>query len=207
MKKIYRADRISEALSQSRYKELLEGIPAELFLAEYEAGELLPQPNDGRNLLQIVVEGSLSIYYMRNDGSSYSLAFSQRDDILGQMEFFGGGGSPCVFAEATKKLTCLAFVTDGIRDALMNDANFLRVLAESMAGIIEMLTKQNAASPSLKERVYSYMLYQCENKRLKGVEKAAFSLHCSPRQLQRILNAFAEAGVAKKLGKGTYELC
>jgi hypothetical protein len=31
-------------------------------------------------------------------------------------------------------------------------------------------------------------------------------LHCSPRQLQRILNSFVRTGTAKKIGKGAYEL-
>ncbi len=59
----------------------------------------------------------------------------------------------------------------------------------------------------LRERLYACMVYKCEGRRLKGVEKAAFHLHCSPRQLQRILNDLVRDGVARKTGKGAYELC
>ena len=41
---------------------------------------------------------------------------------------------------------------------------------------------------------------------LKGVEKAAFKLHCSPRQLQRILNDYTADNIIQKIGKGTYRI-
>ena len=207
MKRIYREKRVKEALSKSRYRETLESLPVKLFLTEYEAGELLSAPEDGGHLIQIVVEGALSIYYIRDDGSSYALAISERDEILGNMEFFGGGRSDGVFAEVTQKLTCLAFSTPENREALLNNAAFLRMIAKSLARIVETLTVKNAAQPSLRERLYAYMVYKCECGRLKGVEKAAFHLHCSPRQLQRILNELVRDGVARKTGKGAYELC
>ncbi len=64
----------------------------------------------------------------------------------------------------------------------------------------------DAAPASLTERVLSYMKYKCDDETLKGIEEAAFHLHCSARQLQRILNQGEAAGVVKKLGKGTYRL-
>ena len=123
------------------------------------------------------------------------------------MEFFDGGGSEVVFAEVTQKLTCIAFSTGRYRDVLLKDSEFLFILAKSLTNIIDKITMQNASLPSLQERAYSYMLYKCEDQRLKGVEKAAFHLHCSPRQLQRILNSFVKNGTARKIGQGTYELC
>jgi len=50
------------------------------------------------------------------------------------------------------------------------------------------------------------MKYKCPEGELKGVEKAAFLLHCSDRQLQRILNDYERQNVIKKVGKGTYRL-
>ena len=207
MRRIFNSDRVDTALSQSKYRNMLKRLPVELYLTEYETGEFLPPREDGNALLQIVVSGALSIYYIREDGSSYALAISEKDEILGQMEFFGGGGSEVVFAEVTEKLVCIAFSAAKYRAALLKDAEFLYVMAGSLTGIIDKITMLNAALPSLQERAYAYMLYRCENKRLKGVEKAAFHLHCSPRQLQRILNSFVETGTARKIGKGSYELC
>ena len=207
MKRIYEKGRIEKALAQSRYREMLERLPVELFLIEYEAGEFLPPSDEENPLLQIVVEGSLSIYFIRDDGSSYALAISQKDALLGEMEFFGESRTDGIFAEVTQKLTCLAFSTAANRSALLQDAGLLSAIAKSLIDTVKTITMQNVAPPSLRERTYSYMLYKCEGKQLKGVEKAAFQLHCSPRQLQRVLNAFVQDGIAKKIGKGSFELC
>ena len=85
------------------------------------------------------------------------------------MEFFDGGGSEVVFAEVTQKLTCIAFSTGRYRDVLLKDSEFLFILAKSLTNIIDKITMQNASLPSLQERAYSYMLYKCEDQRLKGV--------------------------------------
>ena len=55
-------------------------------------------------------------------------------------------------------------------------------------------------------RVLSYMKYKCDDETLKGIEQAAFHLHCSARQLQRIINQSEINGFVKKIGKGTYKL-
>ena len=207
MKRIFEKNRIEKALAESKYREMLERLPVELFLTEYEVGEFLPPPDKRNHLLQIVVEGSLSIYFIRDDGSSYALAISRKDELIGEMEFFGESRTDGIFAEVTQKLICMAFSTTANRSTLLNDAGLLSAIAESLIDTIKTITMQNAAPPSLQERAYSYMLYKCEGKQLKGVEKAAFQLHCSARQLQRILNAFVQDGVARKIGKGAYELC
>lgn len=157
MKRIYREKRVNEALSKSRYRETLESLPVKWFLIEYEVGELLSAPEDGGHLMQIVVEGALSIDYIRDDGSSYALAISERDEILGNMEFFGGRRNDGVFAEVTQKLTCLAFSTPENREVLLNNAAFLRMIAESLVRIVETMTMKNAAQPSLRERLYVWL--------------------------------------------------
>lgn len=205
MKKIYQKERISRAVARSCHRNLLERLPVELFLTEYDEGELISAQQEN-HLLQIVVDGALSIYYVRHDGSSYSLAYNRKDSILGEVEFLGGEAIGGVFAEVTQKLTCLAFSTLENREALLSDAALLRMIAESLIGKIQMITMHNAAQPSLRERVCAFMRYKCEDNRLKGVESAAFQLHCSPRQLQRILNALAAEGRVRKTGKGCYEL-
>ena len=205
MKKIYQKEPIARTLERSRHRRLLERLPVELFLTQYDAGELIGAQQEN-HLLQFVVDGALSIYYVRQDGSSYSLAYNRKDSILGEVEFLREESIGGVFAEVTQKLTCLAFSTSENREALLSDAELLRMIAESLVGKLQMITMHNAAQPSLRERVCAFMRYKCEDMRLKGVENAAFQLHCSPRQLQRILNALAAEGRVRKTGKGSYEL-
>lgn len=204
MKKNYAKSVIAEAVSGSRYRQMLEALPVHLFVAEYDAGELVSSPDTRNRLFQIIVSGSIQIYYIRSDGSRYSLSVSERDEILGETAFFREESSE-VFAEASEKTACLAFDIRENRSELLGNADLMRVLAESLTGKIEAIMLQNTAL-SLQERVLSYMRYKCENGNLKGVEQSAFQLHCSPRQLQRILNAFEAEGSIRKAGKGSYVL-
>ena len=80
------------------------------------------------------------------------------------------------------------------------------MLSKALAERFKFIALQDAAPNSLTERVISYMTYISENKTIKGVEKTAYQLHCSPRQLQRILNGLEKSGVVKKIGKGSYKL-
>lgn len=204
MKKTYQKDLVARAISQSRYRQMLEALPVHLFVIEYEPGEIVSSPDTRDRLFQIIVSGSIRIYYIRSDGSRYSLSVSERDEILGETAFFRGESRE-VFAEASEKTACLAFDICENRSELLGNAELMRVLAESLTGKIEAIMLQNTAL-SLQERVLSYMRYRCENGNLKGVEQAAFQLHCSPRQLQRILNAFEAEGLIRKTGKGSYLL-
>ena len=204
MKKVFSNKRIEEAIAKSKYRNMLEALPVRLFLLEYEPGEFAYAPESDRRYFQIIVSGSMLIYHVRDDGSVYSLAVSERDDILGETDFFHVDYEG-VHAEVTRKTTCLAFDIEENREALLKNADFLRVLAESLVKKTQVSITQNSLG-SLKERVLAYMRYRCENGTLKGVEHAAFHLHCSSRQLQRILNDYVREGVVIKTGKGTYAI-
>ena len=75
-----------------------------------------------------------------------------------------------------------------------------------MASKIAAIMNQDAVYSTLPDRVMNYMRYKCDDMTLRGIEKAAFRLHCSPRQLQRIMNSFVENDLALKTGKGSYKL-
>lgn len=205
MEKIYQPEQVNAAVAQSKYRDMLESLPVRSFLVRYEVGELVATPDQRTKLFLIVIEGALSIYFIRDDGSSYSLSYSEKDSILGETEVLEVENQG-VFAEVTEPLTCLAITIEDNRDTLLSNAPFLRVLAESLARKMATITMKDAAQPSLRERALAYMRYKCESGKLKGVESAAFHLHCSPRQLQRILNALEREGLVMKVGKGAYDL-
>ena len=209
MKRIYDKAKISAAISNSRYREVLEALDGKLsggfFLIEYETGEFVCAPDANNELFQIVVSGLVSIYFIRNDGSSYSLASSESDVIIGVSELFDIENAG-VFAEANGKVTCLCFLMNENREKLLDNNLFLRMIAKSSSIILDVVTKKEAVPTSLKERLLAYMHYKCPDKILRGVEKVAFQLHCSPRQLQRVLNELTDCGGTEKIGKGAYRL-
>ena len=114
--------------------------------------------------------------------------------------------SSSIFAEAAESLTCISFSIDKHRDLLLSNNKFLELICSSLAAKIGTMTTIDAAPASLSERVLSYMKYKCTDETLKGIQQAAFHLHCSARQLQRILNQSEAAGLVRKVGKGTYKL-
>lgn len=205
MKKIYEKKQIQETVSKSKYKDLLENLSVELFIIEYEPGELISAPWLDNSMFQFVISGELSICFIRDDGSMYSLADGHGEYILGEMELFQIKNSN-IYAKATKKLTSIAFLIKKHKEELCQNSRFLYFVGEVMARKIEAIGALEAAPSSLRERVVSYIKYKCENKELRGLEKAAFRLHCSARQLQRVLNDYEQDGVVIKIGKGAYRL-
>lgn len=156
-------------------------------------------------MFQIVERGALNIYFIRDDGTRYALSAGTTDYFLGDMDLFYPRNNG-IYAEATEELTCLSCPIEKHREVLLSDHRFLKLICESLSAKIGAMTTIDAAPASLTERVLSYMRYRCEDGVLKGIEQAAFRLHCSARQLQRILNQSEDAGLIRKLGKGTYQI-
>lgn len=205
MKRFYDQTLVETYLQQTKFASVMNGLQKHLFVAQYEKGEFVTTPLQKEYLFQIIIQGSLNIYFIRDDGSVYSLAISQKNDLLGEMEIFSHQTGN-VYAEATDDLICLALSIETSKDALLENCRFLQLICESLAQKMESVTTIDAAPVSLKQRVLTYMMYKCNEEELKGLQKAAFHLNCSARQLQRILNQHEAEGTVIKTGKGTYKL-
>lgn len=205
MKRIMDEKRAAVLLEDIPYRSLLEELNIPLFLAAYEAGEMISAPWKQQAAFQIVCKGEISIYYVRDDGSRYSLAEGREAYCLGEMALFGTEDAT-VFAQAMTDVVCLTFSVTGNEDKLLNCNSFLRLVCQNTAKKLSAAMMHNAVSSLLSERVWNYMQFKCENGILKGLEKTAFQLHCSERQLQRIMNSFESNGMVKKIGKGTYQI-
>lgn len=205
MERVYDKGKIKECIAKSKYHAVLDSLDIDFHLIRYDKGELVISPFQEELLFQIVEQGSLNIYFVRDDGTSYSLANGTEDYFLGDMDIFYPKSSN-IFVEAAENLTCISFSIEKNRDKLLSNNRFLELICYSLSAKIGAMTTIDAAPASLAERVITYMKYKCEDETLKGIEQSAFHLHCSARQLQRILNQSEAAGLVKKLGKGTYRL-
>ena len=205
MERIYDKKKISSCIAKSKYHAVLSSLDIDSYLIKYEKGEFVSSPFEKECLFQIVEQGSLNIYFIRDDGSRYSLSNGTTDYFLGDMDIFYPKNNN-IYAEAAESLSCISFSIEKHREALLSNNKFLELICRSLSSKIAVMTTIDAAPASLAERVISYMKYKCDNQTLKGIEQAAFHLHCSARQLQRILNQCETAGFVKKLGKGTYVL-
>lgn len=203
MEKIYDPQEVAAWVAKSRYHSVLEGWKSQLLLLRYEKGELVTSPMPEERLFQVVVQGSLNIYFIRDDGGCYSLSTGKKDYLLGDMDLFHASVSS-IYTEAAQPLLCLALSIDRNREALLADNLFLQMICQSLTGKMAAITALDAAPGSLPERVLFYMRHKCPEGVLKGLEREAFHLHCSARQLQRILNQLEQQGKVVKTGKGTY---
>lgn len=205
MKKWYDRATVEAYLERTRYAAAMKNLLENLFVIQYEKGEFVASPLKNADLFQIVVAGTIRIYYIRDDGSVYSLANGQNNYLLGDMALFQKEAGS-VYAQACDELACLALSITDNREDLLNDCLFLQLACESLTRKMEAITRLDAAPATLKQRVLTYMKYKCSNGELKGVEQAAFRLNCSARQLQRILNQYEAENLVIKLGKGAYKL-
>lgn len=205
MKKIYDSTKISSYIENCRFCSILKALHVDLFLIEYQKGEMVTSPFQEEQLFQIVVSGSLHIYFIRDDGTRYSLSTGRTDYILGDMDIFYPQSNH-VFAEASEDVLCISFLLNQNREKLLADNEFLKLVCNSLSHKMGAITTIDAAPSSLTERVLTYMKYKCMNETLVGLEQAAFHLHCSSRQLQRVMNQCVMDGVVRKVRKGTYQL-
>lgn len=203
MEKIYDPQAVAAWVEKSRYRLVLESWKPQLLLHRYEKGELVTSPMPEEQWFQVVVQGSLNIYFIRDDGGCYSLSTGKTDYILGDMDLFHSSKSS-IYTEAAEPLLCLALSIDRNREGLLADNLFLQMICRSLTKKMAAITALDAAPGSLSERVLSYMRYKCPDGKLKGLERESFHLHCSARQLQRILNQLEQQGKVVKTGKGTY---
>lgn len=206
MERIFDEKKVAACIAKSKYHSVLDTIDIDFYLTKYEKGEFVSSPFQTESLFQIVEQGSINIYIIRDDGTRYALSNGTTDYFLGDMDIFYPRSGD-VYAEAAESLTCIAFSIDKNRETLLSNNGFLALICNSLSTKIGTMTTMEAVPTSLTERVMSYMKYKCDGGILKGIEQAAFHLHCSARQLQRILNQSERAGLVKKTGKGTYKLC
>lgn len=201
MKKNSNSKKIDEVLKTCKYADILHSLQIPLFLIEYEPGESV----SNYEYFQIIVSGNLEISFIRNDGSTYSLSNGGRDYIIGEMNLLTNTNDN-VIAEATSQLLTIAIDINAYKDKLLSSVSFLQLVSTTLANKMCDITSHDAAPASLSERIINYMKFKCEDQTLYGIEKSSFRLHCSPRQLQRILNQFEKEEIVTKIGKGRYTI-
>lgn len=205
MKKINDINKLSSAIENCIYSDVLNSLSVPIFLIEYEKGETISSSYRDNFYFQIVVSGNLSIYFIRDDGSAYNLSTGSSGYVIGEMDLFSNDKNSVV-VEALDNLITIAIDINTYKEELMTNIHFVQFCSSIMAKKIISIMNSNAIYISLSERVLNYLHFKCDNQTLHGIEKSAFKLHCSSRQLQRILNKFEGEGVIEKIGKGTYRI-
>lgn len=174
-----------------------EGIVFEL--VSYERHELLIQPAFYCHFIYFLVKGRVNVYSLREDGRQFIMEADKRVPMLGDIEFMSQK-YPELFVEALEEVLVLRVNTEIYGHQLNNDVLFLHSIIYSCMDILHSAHKNQ----SLEEKVLGYMKYQCENQELRKIERSAEILHCSRRQLQRVLSKLVNEEKIIKKGKGVY---
>ena len=194
---------IERLIRQEKIEENFSRLPETIRLLQFEKGELLTHPMKKLEQFFIIIKGNVSIYGIHDNSNKFDVALSGKGTLLGDMEFSGTEKYP-FFTEATETVWCLAIPFWENRKNLENDAIFLRYVLKHMANKLVMSAKMELYPQTLDEKVLIYLKDPISEHCIRSVNDAMTQLHCSRRQLQRVLKKLCEEEKIKKTGRGRY---
>lgn len=119
----------------------------------------MSSPFQNEALFQIVEQGSLNIYFVRDDGTRYSLSNGASDYFLGDMDIFYPKSNN-IYAEAAESLTCISFSIEQNKEILLSNAKFLELICVSLASKIGTMTTMDAAPASLTRPLKNLLFFR-----------------------------------------------
>ena len=203
MKVITDFSKVSEAFIAQKKYFLTK--PGTMRLLVFEKGELLYSPLSPLKEFLLIIEGSASIYDVSECGSIHYLTKAFKGTLLGDLEFSEPDAKP-FFTEALEELVCLSIPFEENRRQLENDAVFLRFMLSQLAKKLARSVVIDATTQTLEERLLLFLEKIKPDHRITSVNDSFQFLHCSRRQLQRILKKLCDKNVLKKEKQGCYSL-
>ena len=91
------------------------------------------------------------------------------------------------------------------RETLEDDPVFLQFALRQMAQKLTMST-MDVTMQTLEEKLLLYLDKMQPDHTIHSVNETVIAMHCSRRQLQRVLKTLCEDGRLEKTGKGQYRL-
>ena len=179
--------------------------PPVLKLVAFEKGEILNDPLQSLSRFYIIVRGSVSIYNLTEDGSIRYISKAASGTLLGDMEF-SGAGNLSFYIEAAETVLCLDLPFRENLEVLENDPVFLRFVLRQLAGKLSLSAVMTASAQTLEEKVLFFLKKVQTDHAISSVNQAMQALHCSRRQLQRVLKKLCDERLVVKTGRGHYRL-
>lgn len=205
MKEIRDAAQVQKWITSSQIQEYFDTPDLSFRVYQYERGELILSPNTWFTELLFIVDGSAQIYGIRRNDSLTPVSLIREKAVLGDIEY-SRPGYFSFYVQAKTPVTCLALSAERYRKQLDQDVRFLHFLLASVSEKLALFSFFDVSVTGLEEKVLLYMKTICPDGILKGVGEATLPLHCSRRQLQRVLKKLCDDGKIRKMGRGCYEL-
>ena len=172
-------------------------------LLRYRAGESIASPNTPLRYFMFLVSGSMSVYALRQDGSTYPIE-NMKKGFLGDREFCGIPVG--ITAEAKTESLFVALHLDECREKLWDDNKFLRMILMNFSDKLSGYVDLEATQQNFEDRLLFYLENECPNHEMDNVGDAIYRIRCSRRQMQRILKKLVDEGTILHTGKGKYRL-
>ena len=74
MERIFDEKKVAACIAKSKYYSILSTMDVDFYLIKYEKGEFVSSPFQTESLFQIVEQGSINIYIIRDDGTRHALS-------------------------------------------------------------------------------------------------------------------------------------
>lgn len=205
MKKIYDPAQVAHWVEKEHILDYFDTPNLTFSLSVYDKGEYLSAPDRPMEELLFLVSGTVQIYGIYGDGSISPINQFTCPAVLGDLEF-SDCENPSFYAAAKTRAVCVCLSVQTYRAQLDRDVTFLHMLLRSYAEKLRLFSNLDAASATLEEKVLLFLERRAPAHELVGIESATLQLHCSRRQLQRVLAKLCETGQLEKTGKGRYRL-
>ena len=205
MRKISDTQLIRQLVEQHHISDCFSAPDLNFQLYQFEKREQITSPDRKLDEILFVVNGTVRIYGIRDNGSISPVNQQKAPVIIGDMEF-AEGGNPPFFTEAVTDVTCIALTVKEYEAQLHQDIRFLHMLLQSYSQKLKIFAFVDVPAETIEERVLLYLENICPSHELKGIEAAVLQLRCSRRQLQRVLKKLCDERKVIKTARGRYRL-
>ncbi|MBQ9031403.1 MAG: Crp/Fnr family transcriptional regulator [Parasporobacterium sp.] len=183
----------------------IDNIDSGIMICEYNPGELVISPLQQSKDLLFLLEGEASVYVLDEEGSMLVAARETAGVMIGDPELFLKNYQS-VYVEAKTKLRVLKFPYELCLSQIRTNETFTHFL------IRQILIRENRKRQidhtvkSNKEKILFFIQNMCQNQCITSISKVADSIHCSYRQVQRLIREMVDEGILVRTGKGKYSL-
>lgn len=205
MKKIYHTATIKSVLKKYAFDQYFDNLDYPFYLINYQKGETIVHPSTLSYLLQFIIEGEILIHAIHQDGSDYHLTKQNTLILLGDIEMITNE-QPYFFVTAQTDVRVIALNYLENKKKLDTDYQFLHFLLFNLAKKVNQASLTNSSNMTLEEKLIYHIHHSCPNHILTNIKQTSQLLHCSQRQLLRIIKKLCATKQLVKIKKGTYQL-
>lgn len=185
--------------------KLYADVPQAFHLAHFKKGELLTGPGIPLEDLLFLAKGSVHIYGLRENGSSFSVYLADQRTILGDFEFLQHTALP-FYTEAAEDVLCILLDARHYRRDLEQNIDFLHFLLVSLSSKFRLIFLIGNSSQPVEEKLLIFLRELQSDHTIHSIHSVTQKLQCSRSQLQRVVRDLCKNGMLEHIGKGKYRL-